>query len=118
MHRGRCCCAQWGLLRSTALVDLPVENGSFLVLQCLIEAVTIMDIICTQDSSYVYRSLSCLKNLHSWISGDLSYARALLPVAQFFLHHSKDGTLVWPRLRAGAGLWADGACACPVSPSR
>ncbi|CAI7935561.1 AP-5 complex subunit zeta-1, partial [Podarcis lilfordi] len=56
---------------------------------CLIEAITIMDIICRQDSSYVYRSLSCLKNVHSRISGDLSYARVLLPIAQFFLNHSE-----------------------------
>ncbi|XP_067276064.1 AP-5 complex subunit zeta-1 isoform X2 [Pseudorasbora parva] len=56
---------------------------------CIIESVSIIDIICGEDPSYVYRAFPCIKALYSRLNGDYAYARALLPIAQFYLNHSE-----------------------------
>lgn len=56
---------------------------------CIVEAVSIMDIICGEDPSYVYRAFPCIKALYGRLNGDLAYTRALLPIAQFYLNHSE-----------------------------
>lgn len=56
---------------------------------CIVEAVSIMDIICGEDPSYVYRAFPCIKGLYGRLNGDLAYTRALLPIAQFYLNHSE-----------------------------
>uniref|UniRef100_A0A673HU74 AP-5 complex subunit zeta-1-like n=1 Tax=Sinocyclocheilus rhinocerous TaxID=307959 RepID=A0A673HU74_9TELE len=57
--------------------------------KCIVESVSIMDIICGEDPSYVYRAFPCIKALYGRLNGDLAYARALLPIAQFYLNHSE-----------------------------
>ncbi|KAK6476180.1 AP-5 complex subunit zeta-1 isoform X1 [Huso huso] len=60
---------------------------------CLIEAVTVMDIICREDPSFVYRAFACVKALYGRLSGDLAFSRALLPIAQFYLNHSETAAV-------------------------
>lgn len=55
--------------------------------QCLVEAVCILDCVCTEDSSLVYRTFPCVKALFGRLSSDLTFARVLLPIAQFYLNH-------------------------------
>lgn len=60
-------------------------------LQCLVEAVLVLDVLCRQDPSFLYRTLSCLKALHRRLGEDPASERALVPLAQFFLNHGESG---------------------------
>ncbi|XP_073694993.1 AP-5 complex subunit zeta-1 isoform X2 [Garra rufa] len=60
---------------------------------CIVESVSIMDIICGEDPSYVYRAFPCIKALYGRLHGDLAYARTLLPIAQFYLNHSETAAV-------------------------
>ncbi|KAG1968523.1 AP-5 complex subunit zeta-1 isoform X2 [Pimephales promelas] len=60
---------------------------------CIIESVSIIDIICGEDPSYVYRAFPCIKALYGRLNGDFTYARTLLPIAQFYLNHSETAAV-------------------------
>ncbi|XP_067472035.1 AP-5 complex subunit zeta-1 isoform X1 [Thunnus thynnus] len=66
---------------------------------CLVEAVCILDCVCLEDTSLVYRAFPCIKALFGRLSSDLSFARVLLPLAQFYLNHGEmaavDCECVW-----------------------
>nr|XP_046271094.1 AP-5 complex subunit zeta-1 isoform X3 [Scatophagus argus] len=66
---------------------------------CLVEAVCILDCVCLEDASLVYRTFPCIKALFGRLSSDLSFARVLLPIAQFYLNHGEmaavDCESVW-----------------------
>uniref|UniRef100_UPI00398EC1EE AP-5 complex subunit zeta-1 n=1 Tax=Pristiophorus japonicus TaxID=55135 RepID=UPI00398EC1EE len=65
------------------------KSDSELQKACLIEAVTLLDLICRQDPLFVYRAFPVVKALYGRISADSAFARVLLPVAQFYLNHSE-----------------------------
>nr|XP_055148185.1 AP-5 complex subunit zeta-1 isoform X2 [Symphalangus syndactylus] len=65
------------------------KGDSDLQKACLVEAVLVLDVLCRQDPSFLYRSLSCLKALHGRVCGDPTSVRVLLPLAHFFLSHGE-----------------------------
>ncbi|XP_045397198.1 AP-5 complex subunit zeta-1 isoform X1 [Lemur catta] len=65
------------------------KGDSDLQKACLVEAVLVLDVLCRQDPSFLYRTLSCLKALHGRLSGDPACVRVLLPLARFFLTHGE-----------------------------
>lgn len=50
----------------------------------------ILDCVCSEDTSLVYRTFPYIKALFGRLSSDLSFARVLLPIAQFYLNHGAD----------------------------
>ncbi|XP_076608780.1 AP-5 complex subunit zeta-1 isoform X2 [Chaetodon auriga] len=66
---------------------------------CLVEAVCVLDCVCVEDASLVYRVFPCIKALFGRLSSDLSFARVVLPIAQFYLNHGEmaavDCESVW-----------------------
>ncbi|XP_008283942.1 AP-5 complex subunit zeta-1 isoform X2 [Stegastes partitus] len=60
---------------------------------CLVEAVCILDCVCVEDASLVFRTFPCIKALFGRLSPDLSFARVLLPIAQFYLNHGEMAAL-------------------------
>lgn len=71
--------------------------------QCLVEAVLVLDVLCRQDPSFLYRALPCVRALRTRLCGDTACVRALLPIAQFFLHHG-ERLLRW-RTAPGRGTF-------------
>ncbi|XP_029914643.1 AP-5 complex subunit zeta-1 isoform X2 [Myripristis murdjan] len=80
---------------------------------CLVEAVCILDSVCVEDASLVFKAFPCVKGLYGRLSSDLSFARVLLPIAQFYLNHGEmaavDCECVWKLVfgRFPAELFSD-----------
>ncbi|XP_070580171.1 AP-5 complex subunit zeta-1-like isoform X1 [Ptychodera flava] len=56
---------------------------------CLVEALSVLDILCTQDSSLVPRLFPTIKRVYSQISDNVDYPRVHLALVQFFLNHGE-----------------------------
>lgn len=59
------------------------------ILQCLVEAVTVLDLICEVDEGHVPRVHQEVKRLYARVSSEAQYAPIVLQILQFFVNHSK-----------------------------
>ncbi|KAK3090624.1 hypothetical protein FSP39_013238 [Pinctada imbricata] len=57
--------------------------------KCLLETINILDIICQIDPSHVPRVFQEVRRLYGRLSTESERVRLLLPILQFFVHHSK-----------------------------
>uniref|UniRef100_A0A8C5AZ83 AP-5 complex subunit zeta-1 n=1 Tax=Gadus morhua TaxID=8049 RepID=A0A8C5AZ83_GADMO len=60
---------------------------------CLVEAVLILDQVCLEDVSQVFRAFPAVKALYGRLSPELGAARVLLAVAQFYLNHGETAAV-------------------------
>ncbi|KAM4876617.1 AP-5 complex subunit zeta-1 [Thomomys bottae] len=78
------------------------KGDSALQKACVVEAVLVLDVLCRQEPSFLYRALSCLKALLGQLGTDSGSERALLALAQFFLNHGEaavvDSDVVYQHL--------------------
>lgn len=56
----------------------------------------ILDSVCGEDAALVFRAFPCIKALFGRLSSDLSFARVLLPIAQFYLNHGVCARRITP----------------------
>lgn len=63
----------------------------------------ILDCVCSEDTSLVYRTFPYIKALFGRLSSDLTFARVLLPIAQFYLNHGADNMGI--HMSSCTGAW-------------
>ncbi|XP_022102411.1 AP-5 complex subunit zeta-1-like [Acanthaster planci] len=56
---------------------------------CLIEAVSLLDVLCSLNHFLVAKIFPAIKGVYNHLSGENSQPRVLLPLLQFFIHHSE-----------------------------
>ncbi|XP_033108449.1 AP-5 complex subunit zeta-1-like isoform X2 [Anneissia japonica] len=58
-----------------------------LVEACLVEAISILDVVCKLDSSMIPKLFPALKRVYARISDDIGQPRVLCTIVQFYLNH-------------------------------
>ncbi|XP_046569666.1 AP-5 complex subunit zeta-1-like [Haliotis rubra] len=65
-----------------------VNTDAELQIACLVEAVTVLDLICELDEGHVPRVHQEVKRLYARVSSEAQYAPIVLQILQFFVNHS------------------------------
>ena len=58
--------------------------------QCLVEAIYILDTLCSTDKSLIPKLIEIIRRLYARVTSDINkWKRVLIPVVQFFLNHGE-----------------------------
>ena len=67
-----------------------------LFFQCLVEAIYILDTLCSSDKSLVPKLIEIIRRMYARVTSDISkWKRVLIPLVQFFLNHGEYTVEHW-----------------------
>lgn len=66
-----------------------------LFFQCLVEAIYILDTLCSTDKSLVPKLIEIIRRMYARVTSDSKWKRVLIPLVQFFLNHGEYTVEHW-----------------------
>lgn len=66
-----------------------------LFFQCLVEAIYILDTLCSTDKSLVPKLIEIIRRMYARVTSDSKWKRVLIPLVQFFLNHGEYTVLAF-----------------------
>ncbi|XP_044184547.1 AP-5 complex subunit zeta-1-like [Acropora millepora] len=66
------------------------QQDAILIEACLVEAIYILDTLCSSDKSLIPKLIEIIRRLYTRVTSDINkWKRVLIPVVQFFLNHGE-----------------------------
>lgn len=66
-----------------------------LFFQCLVEAIYILDTLCSTDKSLVPKLIEIIRRMYARVTSDSKWKRVLISLVQFFLNHGEYTVEHW-----------------------
>lgn len=65
------------------------QQDAILIEACLVEAIYILDTLCSTDKSLVPKLIEIIRRMYARVTSDSKWKRVLIPLVQFFLNHGE-----------------------------